>query len=163
MSLNWARRNPDKKRASDKAYYAHNTKKVKAAVRKWTKANYSKVLAGKRIRYANSPDSARNTHLKKHFNITLEEWEKILAYQNGVCAICRRPQSEFKTRLATDHDHSTHIVRGLLCIGCNSIIPTRINVHDLFQRITEYLANPPAVAALGAPRLANPVKRRKRK
>ena len=39
--------------------------------------------------------------------------------QQGKCGICGRHQSEFKRALAEDHDHITHIFRGLLCVGCN--------------------------------------------
>ena len=42
---------------------------------------------------------------------------KLLAEQNGVCAICggnRGPNA-----LALDHDHTTGDVRGLLCRPCN--------------------------------------------
>ncbi len=44
--------------------------------------------------------------------------------QDGVCAICRRPETFITTgqgpcRLSVDHDHKTGKVRGLLCRDCN--------------------------------------------
>jgi len=40
--------------------------------------------------------------------------------QKGCCVICGRHQTEFKTRLAVDHNHKTGEVRGLLCRPCNA-------------------------------------------
>ncbi len=39
--------------------------------------------------------------------------------QKGCCAICKKPQSAFKNRLALDHNHKTGKLRGLLCYYCN--------------------------------------------
>ena len=52
----------------------------------------------------------------------------MLVEQNGVCAICRQPESRTwhgvkkQTDLAVDHCHETKRVRGLLCHKCNSIL-----------------------------------------
>lgn len=66
----------------------------------------------------------RKHKLKKKFGLTVEDYEEILAAQNGVCAICGRPErrrskhGEIKA-LAVDHDHETGAIRGLLCHDCN--------------------------------------------
>jgi hypothetical protein len=41
----------------------------------------------------------------------------MLALQNGGCASCG--DAPGKIRLHVDHDHSTGLVRGLLCVKCN--------------------------------------------
>ena len=73
-----------------------------------------------------TPEARRKSHLKTAYQLSLEEYEKLLASQDGVCAICKRsPKSR---RLAVDHDHSCcpgksscgECVRGLLCTNCNS-------------------------------------------
>ena len=46
--------------------------------------------------------------------MTLEQYDAILALQNGGCAICARTDN-----LNVDHDHTTGSIRGLLCHGCN--------------------------------------------
>lgn len=62
--------------------------------------------------------------LKEQYNLTIDDYEKLLAKQNGVCAICLQPEMQ-KTgngdikRLAIDHCHRTGRIRGLLCHGCN--------------------------------------------
>jgi Recombination endonuclease VII len=60
--------------------------------------------------------------------LTVERYEKMLADQNGLCAICKRPPTVFGVRhLDIDHDHRCcpgvyscgKCVRGLICIACN--------------------------------------------
>jgi hypothetical protein len=57
-------------------------------------------------------------HLFSKFGITEEDYQGMLASQNGTCAICRRS----KARLALDHDHKTGRLRALLCWRCNMAI-----------------------------------------
>src|ERR1043165_4357512 len=57
----------------------------------------------------------------------------------------------------------TKIIRGLLCFNCNSLIPSRRNLIELFKSIVEYITDPPAIQALGEARMANKIKRRRRK
>lgn len=58
------------------------------------------------------------------YGLTVEDYEKLLKAQGGVCAICGRPPK--KQRLAVDHDHLTKRVRGLLCAFCNGRILGRL-------------------------------------
>ena len=64
----------------------------------------------------------KNRHLIRNYNITINEYEQMLAKQRGLCAICESPMSlnsQMGRKLAVDHDHSTGKVRGLLCENCN--------------------------------------------
>lgn len=46
--------------------------------------------------------------------------EELRRSQDGKCAICRTPEEMApRGRLHVDHDHGTHVVRGLLCGNCN--------------------------------------------
>lgn len=64
----------------------------------------------------------------KKYNMTLRDYNNILESQNGVCAICCKPEttmdnrSEFIRNLAVDHCHKTGVVLGLLCGACNTSI-----------------------------------------
>jgi len=62
----------------------------------------------------------------------------MLDEQEGVCAICRRPPSAM-THLAVDHDHSTGVVRGLLCGACNLGLGNFRDDPDLLWRANQYL------------------------
>jgi hypothetical protein len=65
----------------------------------------------------------KNDHLKRHYGVTLEWYEAKLKEQNGVCAICKRPEDKSiggkVLSLAVDHCHDSKDVRGLLCQVCN--------------------------------------------
>lgn len=55
--------------------------------------------------------------LKLNFGITWDEYDLMLACQDGRCAICGgKPR---KYNLSVDHDHKTGEIRGLLCSRCN--------------------------------------------
>ena len=61
-------------------------------------------------------------HLKK-YGLTKDDYGRLSREQNGVCALCRRPETLIMkgtlAKLAVDHDHVTGRVRGLLCRACN--------------------------------------------
>lgn len=63
-------------------------------------------------------DYQRNYHMKRNYGITVEEYERKLKEQGGVCAICKRPPIG-RYRLSVDHNGTTKQVRGLLCNPCN--------------------------------------------
>lgn len=59
--------------------------------------------------------------IKLVFDMAPEEFERILAAQGGVCAICREVCNS-RRRLSVDHDHASDVIRGLLCARCNRAI-----------------------------------------
>lgn len=119
------------------------------------------------------PDYARQRRLAQLFNLSLADYDAILAYQGGVCAICKnRPTSK---RHAVDHDHASGLIRGLLCYRCNKLlgyvealakaiggIGTALRMA---QALCDYIAYPPAVSALGAARYGRvgPTEKRRRR
>ena len=54
---------------------------------------------------------------RQRIAITKKVYDELFIKQIGVCAICK--QESNKKTLAVDHDHSTGIIRGLLCNNCN--------------------------------------------
>lgn len=64
--------------------------------------------------------------LKAKFGMTIEEYECLYNAQNGLCAICGKPEIATQNgrvkRLAIDHCHKTGKIRGLLCLHCNVAI-----------------------------------------
>lgn len=66
---------------------------------------------------------ARAPHYMRQYlyGITGEEYEAMLAAQNGCCAICESSEWSGKDRAPhVDHDHVTGKVRALLCGNCNN-------------------------------------------
>lgn len=89
-------------------------------------------------------------HVEKTYGITADDYAALLAFQGGVCYICRRkPRAK---RLAVDHDHQTGEVRGLLCAnnenGCNRGVVANLEAAGdgglaAARRAVEYLEDPP--------------------
>jgi predicted nucleic acid-binding Zn ribbon protein len=53
------------------------------------------------------------------YGLTPEQYEAMLAEQEGRCAICRTDDAGGKGGWHVDHDHATGSVRALLCHHCN--------------------------------------------
>lgn len=70
----------------------------------------------------------RNSHYKRKYGITLEEWNMLFSAQGFQCAACPAteptgvPGSSHRGRWHTDHDHATGKLRGILCHRCNVAI-----------------------------------------
>lgn len=93
--------------------------------------------------YKLNPRKQKNCNLRK-YGITVEEYDQLFEKQNGVCAVCRKPETRICTKkiiqsLSVDHDHYTGIVRGLLCDRCNKAIGLLYHDVDLLKRIIKYL------------------------
>jgi hypothetical protein len=81
------------------------------------------------------------------YNTPLDWYEKKLEEQQGLCAICRKPEVA-KTgkgkvkQLCVDHDHTTGEVRGILCTKCNSALgllkESLFNINNLYNYIQVY-------------------------
>lgn len=57
--------------------------------------------------------------IKYYYNLSKEEYEKLVNNCNNSCLICRKSSTELKTGLCVDHSHKTNKIRGLLCQDCN--------------------------------------------
>ncbi len=55
------------------------------------------------------------------YKITPEDYEELLTAQDYVCAICAGTNPD-GMRLFVDHDHTTEVIRGLLCRRCNTAL-----------------------------------------
>lgn len=93
----------------------------------------------RKIAYKNMP------HLKR-YGITKVDYDKMVADQNNLCAICKQPET-FKrkkldnqvARLAVDHCHKTGKVRGLLCRRCNQFLGHANEDIERLQSMIDYL------------------------
>ncbi|WP_138958958.1 endonuclease VII domain-containing protein [Streptomyces sp. YIM 121038] len=102
-------------------------------------------------RKASRRSSARNARVRKTYGLSADDYEQILKFQGGRCAICRETR---RTNLAVDHCHKTNAVRGLLCARCNGTLLARgaRDRADVLRRAADYLEQYPAWEALGEPR-----------
>jgi len=74
---------------------------------------------------------------RSRLGLTLDDYERLLATQGGVCAICERPPK--KRRLHVDHDHATGKVRGLLCFTCNRYVLGKYATPAKLRAAADYL------------------------
>ena len=92
-----------------------------------------------------NPDKAKSYHLKFDYGINVNEYNRILDEQNGVCGICGKIESEMhrvtkKVKLlSVDHEHASGKVRGLLCSKCNRGIGAFLDSEDLLMKAIKYL------------------------
>lgn len=112
---------------SDKSR-GHCKKCIGENAHNWQKENKERAVANR-----------RRHHLLKTYGISLEQYEELLNRQQGCCAICERHYSEFKTRLAIDHNHFTGEIRGLLCTYCNHRVIGRHRDGELLRKMANYV------------------------
>ena len=77
--------------------------------------------------------------LQRKFGISTEVYNAVFLAQEGVCAICKKPNPN-KNRLAVDHNHLTGEVRGLLCGPCNMLLHRIENDPDWADKAFSYLS-----------------------
>lgn len=121
-------------------YYAKNKDDVLARNRKYAKEHpeiMAKVARDYRQRY---PDRQKNSRLKYKYGISLEDYQKLLDSQNGVCAICW-DKNIYKKTLVVDHCHTSDKVRGLLCDNCNLALGLTKDNPEILLRAIKYLNN----------------------
>ena len=112
----------------DKNRYAKATpeqkKKLNESTKTWRKNNPEKIREIRKRTDAKRKERKRHTNLMREYGISLEQYNEFLKFQNGVCAICKQPETQVSRHgtplpLCVDHCHTSGKVRGLLCRSCN--------------------------------------------
>jgi len=89
----------------------------------------------------NDPEFRRargRRYVYKGYGITEAEYDALVLAQDGLCAICHRPNLKGR-RLYVDHCHRSGIVRGLLCQLCNSMLGMIDDDVDVLVSAISYL------------------------
>lgn len=120
-----ARRCKNCSRITIQIWRAKHPEYHRAASKKWAKAN---------------PEKKRDVHLKTTYGLPYGSYDRMLAEQEGGCAICRTtvPVGKYG-RFHVDHNHETGIVRGLLCTNCNTGLGQFKHREALLQSAIKYL------------------------
>jgi hypothetical protein len=140
--------------AAKAARTAENPQANRDRVRRWQVENADRYRATQR-EYAKSGRKRlvdRKSYLKRTYGLMLEDYERLLEVQGGVCAICREPRPEERT-LHVDHNHDTGEIRGLLCFRCNNALGDMRESADFAQALLDYLDRDDELAALARERL----------
>lgn len=85
--------------------------------------------------------ACRERRLMEEYGITVEKFQSMVEAQGGACAICERVPAGSGQRgiLHIDHDHSTGVVRALLCLACNAALGLLRDDAGLLRRAATYL------------------------
>ncbi len=97
-----------------------NQARATEMVRRWRNKNHKRNHENfSRWRLENK-DRVSEYDLRKRLGVALGTRAKMLAEQDGKCAICKRegPIIDGKP-IGLDHSHTTGQIRGLICIRCN--------------------------------------------
>lgn len=81
----------------------------------------------------------RRTVLKRKYNISMEDYDRMLDAQGHKCALCGKGNYTEGKVLAVDHCHKTGDVRGLLCGPCNQAIGMLQDSPALILKAAKYV------------------------
>lgn len=117
---------------------------AKSASKRWRDRKLGRGEPFTKLTEAQTREIQRRSNLKRHYGISIEEYESIAISQDGRCAICRCPPKRVKRRavayrLCVDHDHATGRVRGLLCNDCNRALGLLGDDPHVLLRAVGYL------------------------
>lgn len=129
----WVTENAEYLREYKKSYRNKHPEQARESLRAWKKRNPEKVLSegrrqdAKRRNKKARRDYVKNLRLVRHFGISLEAYNAMLAAQGGLCALCHEKESHLDRSgnirsLCVDHCHKTGAVRQLLCNRCNTLL-----------------------------------------
>ena len=125
-------------RDSKKKEYSKNREKILARSSKWYYDNREEHLKFRREKYKQNPEKHKSASLELKYGITMDEYNKMLESQKGVCFICSMPCKSGRS-LSVDHCHKTGKVRGLLCVSCNNGLGRFNDSIELLQKSINYL------------------------
>ncbi len=149
-------RNTPKNKKRQKEYYQKNKEEIKAErdkpenkfkAKAYYENNKEKILEKAKEDYPKNKErmnkQSKEAHLKKNYNLSIEDYNKMVERQGGVCAICRKKEISIQNgkpqKLSVDHDWKTKKVRGLLCKNCNTTLGNLKEDISLFYKCVEYL------------------------
>jgi len=81
--------------------------------------------------------------IQRQYGISLQDFNDLLNFQGGKCAICFKQIDGNRRNMNIDHCHETNKVRGILCSGCNTGLGHLGDDIDGLKRALYYLMNNP--------------------
>jgi len=126
LQKEWREKNRERKRQLDREWNLVNNERARESKRAYYRRNIEKIRAGVAVRGR-----------KTRYNLTDEQYQKMLNEQGRKCAICKEQK-----RLCVDHCHKTGKIRGLLCFGCNLDIRILEGPPEKLRSAQKYLRTP---------------------
>lgn len=100
-----------------------NPEKAKKTHDSWVKRN--------RVRYR---ESCKWRRLRHRYGVSREQYENLMRIAGGVCELCGSGHL-----LCLDHCHQSELVRGILCMRCNTAMERFDEMPDFTARVAKYL------------------------
>lgn len=133
----------EEKRAYSHNRYIINREKILNYMKKYYSKNTEQIKEYKKKYHKLHPETNRNWRLKSEYGMDIEEFNQMLGFQNGLCAICGKEMTETgKSRgmgMVIDHDHKTGAVRGIVHGSCNHILGYAKDDIDILKKAIKYL------------------------
>lgn len=108
--------NKDKINKKCQIYNQNNKNNINQTRKKYYLKTKSKILKRQKLYYQNNKLKMREKAIKRHYKISLEDYNNLLNQQNNRCKICNREFTGINPMVPNiDHDHKTGKVRGILC------------------------------------------------
>lgn len=121
----WRRRNKDIATKSTIAWQKRNPDKVREA----------------RARYRNKNRSKLRGYTLRKYGLTHESFDALLAQQQHKCAACGDSLKELtQKKIHIDHCHDTDMVRGILCLNCNTALGLMQDSLERVKMLAVYIA-----------------------
>lgn len=126
--------------------HPEQVEKKKEAARIWASNNKEHRQIIRRAHYLKTRhlrQGQNHVQVLRKYNLSDEQFQAILAAQNGICAICKQPENLMRAGmprpLSVDHDHETGQIRGILCHRCNAAIGLMRDSTQLLEAAINYL------------------------
>lgn len=145
--------NADAVREYDRRRHVENREARLGLSRRYQVENRETISERRRRHYIENREVYRERNLRR-YGITSDQFEALLAAQDGRCAICGTTEPGGQGAFHVDHDHDhcqgcPECVRGLLCASCNCSLERRLADPDpadpdWLESARIYVTDPPA-------------------
>jgi hypothetical protein len=135
----WQKDHKENRRISGRRYYDK-----KKADPEWMAANRElarlrRVQNGSNPAYQRqyrkaNPDRHAIYEIRNRYKVSLEEAASLLERKKNGCEICGS-----KNKPSIDHDHSTGMIRGILCSGCNLAVGHANENPTILRALADYI------------------------
>lgn len=132
-------RDLEHKKKYQKEYYLKNKDRLLEYRKNFYEENKEVAIQRSKTWAENNRRQRKHNVLKSTYNITIDDFEKMLEEQDYKCYCCSIEHSELKNGLYVDHCHNTNKVRGLLCSTCNLAIGYAKDNVEILTNMIKYL------------------------
>jgi hypothetical protein len=112
-----------RKRENTQRWRENNREKSREYNRKWRQRN---------------PEFDRDKNLKRLYGISREQLNALVSAAKNTCPVCRHKLNNEDHRVCVDHCHNTGVIRGVICLKCNSA-EGLLGSPEVALRLYEYM------------------------